>query len=1081
MNISNCKICRFIKKSNKKVLVLLGISILFLILSLYLFIIFIKEKTSVVKDVRVANVTDTSATITWITEDATKGSIIYSDSDKWFPIINSIGKKRAYDDRDIEEIEYGKYELEKWNEDYIHHVTIRNLKPEMKYYFRISTGFKTVDEKTYYPSFETGPVIEDLRSPDPVYGLVRIEDPMNIIESSDVLIYFMVYYENSQTGITEESAFYSTISNDGSYSFDMNNIRNKFMSKLFVEQGSGNKYYENLEAYSAGYERGYLQIDSNEDQPAKTLLLIMSSNETSKLKDNIFGEVYAEETSNVSCNHANDTGNKLAEYEECCACHKKKKVVKCEGKSGYDQFHWSKCNIDSNECSDMCPSEPGKDCANGKCSNPGQQLNYCESKYCEGKNLVCKEKYCDADGCIQYKAGRYDTCTNGCEGGKCKDGDVSGGSGGTCANESAAPNQYRCQGSKCGRFDAECKWKEVAWPDVPIGECNSCRSSGSTGTPPAEQEEGDCSYGKYSEEELPSSCESLQECPRGRNCASKLIEGADELKCLSRGSFLFVYSCCPVGQIISSEGRCVEPTEEIIEDTCAKGDLCADNKGIWDCFSLGGNPIDKYYIEKHEGITPVCRIVFETKQTTDCLAESKECVCHTAWGCDSPNKDEGCNSLCNSSTPVDATHTQECICNEKTTLGWGEAVNLSGSNNGINCGTSKEYISGSTKWVVACEGDSGDPSQNKWNITSTDEDNPEIGVQQDYEQLEQDAKSEDPCPKSNMGWETPLGNVTCIKYETQLKIHEGKCKVYCHQYWRSKIPGCGKISPGDTSFYLKIVHDGECSSQSSLDNDFEKFSVVQKVNAEENSSELKVNRSGIYEIQGATLTSGSNEITIYLDEEQGELSLKFFNDTNKNGKRDEGEDFINTGGISLNKKQDLVVYDFKQGWNLVSFPIVSDEIKTAKGLIDRINNSDGYATHIASYRNGKWVLYSQRQNLSFSDDFNILPGVGYFIKIAKETSIIIKGNRFAESLPIDMEVGWNLVGIVSPGKEYTAGSLIDGIVVDEIGADTVTKWDNGIYENYIKEGGLSYGQDYRIFEIGGYFIRVKEKGGNFQP
>jgi len=136
---------------------------------------------------------------------------------------------------------------------------------------------------------------------------------------------------------------------------------------------------------------------------------------------------------------------------------------------------------------------------------------------------------------------------------------------------------------------------------------------------------------------------------------------------------------------------------------------------------------------------------------------------------------------------------------------------------------------------------------------------------------------------------------------------------------------------------------------------------------------------------------------------------------------------------------------------------------------------------VSTYRNGKWDIYSQRGDVSFSDDFNILPGVGYFIRIHQGTVVNITGNKLAESMPLDLEIGWNLVGIYSPDASYTADSLLGSIIDKGIEADIATKWDNGKYYDFIKSEGISYGNDFKIFETGGYFLRVKSNGGRYTP
>ena len=91
--------------------------------------------------------------------------------------------------------------------------------------------------------------------------------------------------------------------------------------------------------------------------------------------------------------------------------------------------------------------------------------------------------------------------------------------------------------------------------------------------------------------------------------------------------------------------------------------------------------------------------------------------------------------------------------------------------------------------------------------------------------------------------------------------------------------------------------------------------------------------------------------------------IRLFIDTNGNSVKDAEEEYLRgfqKDAIQLKKVSDIEVYNFKQGWNLVSFPLVPDEFKTVKDLLTEITAHGGYATHVATYRSGKWVLYSQR-------------------------------------------------------------------------------------------------------------------------
>jgi len=81
------------------------------------------------KQIKVTNITDTSFTVSWITEEPTEGFVHFGQT-------SSLGNI-ATDDRDAIS--------RKTISSSTHHVSIKNLKPKTKYYFKIGSGGKTFD------------------------------------------------------------------------------------------------------------------------------------------------------------------------------------------------------------------------------------------------------------------------------------------------------------------------------------------------------------------------------------------------------------------------------------------------------------------------------------------------------------------------------------------------------------------------------------------------------------------------------------------------------------------------------------------------------------------------------------------------------------------------------------------------------------------------------------------------------------------------------------------------------------------------------------------------------------------------
>ncbi|MBU0975815.1 hypothetical protein KJ918_03375, partial [Patescibacteria group bacterium] len=244
-------------------------------------------------------------------------------------------------------------------------------------------------------------------------------------------------------------------------------------------------------------------------------------------------------------------------------------------------------------------------------------------------------------------------------------------------------------------------------------------------------------------------------------------------------------------------------------------------------------------------------------------------------------------------------------------------------------------------------------------------------------------------------------------------------------------------------------------------------------------SSVELSENGLYEI-----SINDDTTTVEVSDSHGE-KLNLYADINENGQMDEGEDTsVFQDDIQIKKISDNLTYKIDRGWTLIAFPFDTDQessVNTASELLGVINDRGGLVTHVATLREGKWLIYSERNGRSFGEDFKLFPTEGYFIKNYKETEIELVGNQFEESYPLDLTSGWNLVGIISPEKEYTAEGLINLGTEAGVGVDIITKWQSGRYENFIKEGNVSYGRDYKIFSTSGYFIRVKDKGGTIKP
>ncbi len=1205
-------------------------------------VIYLTEKTVDIEEVRVTNITGTSATVTWVTEEAVRGSVIYSEKDKWVPVIENIGKKRAYDDRDTEEVEYGEYELKKWEEYYVHHVTLRNLEPNSKYYYRISTGMKSIEYD--YPALETVDVADELNSPYPVYG--RILDVQgNYLGDSIILLELEgVDTENEELGV-KKSQVLSTVSNESSgWSIDIANT----WTEDFENIVDLSEYFSvNLDIYTEGVRNEVIGISSDELQPIDDVIIELNRDEEVDVSvfngmDSIINLVLAldcdgVDTAGPHCNCQSGyeflcTENGWVQGAYCgqaCLTHSDPECAKMckEGNQSEQEQNQDddgqQDGGDNGNAEDPCPEHsPGTFTG---CNPNGTCKWHCSGQgswYVDSACSMCNdsgggdEEQDGGDTCMDHTCyGNYacydgQTCGNCYDDGSCscknsttgKDcGSVEAGKICVCpANEEEeetpeqqdTPQQQTCKyknihhgqgGDQCtgsgmlvdqnGKKTDSQIWCGTGCPVVVEANSPCCGGQdlcrcGKEEIPQEEEAEVlSCQYGTYNlvrnRDDYPESCDLLPECPKGRNCLEELVPGAEINKCkvYSGENVISVVSCCPEGDTFY-QFACYSPMgPKLISDEdwsglpglyCYDDDLyycnsqydCPEKKeecGSLGCKELSQGNDDRCYLSEEEALDVKCPYRDQILLTNDngdpyCASigmfdynsDTGECIKEVQWYneedntwmngevsiyCDS-NSEE-----CNDSAGVLKCREKEVdLCKRET-----KSLKLPGKSNIIFDLPEKEkgvYSLRNRNRQWECEWEcKGDSYWQGYESTCNSLDEIEIPVVLGCRSCNESPECHALC-NSEDNWlnESVLQRYTIYNYAcynglcydldcydiepSYIRTVDDECWGFTNIIqnpnnipdiiWIPSTVLCYKSFKDEALKYNSVkVHDGACvqdGNQANLYNEdntvFDKgiASSIEASSSDNQESQTKViDSSGVYEVEGAIVSSGSKEISIVLEEGQEELVVKFFEDLDKDGEKDDDEEYLDLEGINLVKKEDAIAYNLDQGWNLISFPIVSDEIGTAKGLLQKIAESGGYATHVATYSGGKWKMYSQRGDVSFSNDFNILPGVGYFIRVHTEVRLEIGGNKFEESLPLDLEVGWNLVGFISPDNEYTADSLIDGMVEAGIGADTVTKWESGRYDNYIKEENISYGNDFKIFEVGGYFVRVKENSGRFTP
>lgn len=150
------------------------------------------------KEVVIANVSDSGFTVSWVTDKAISGYVLYGEGQ------NDLSTT-ASDDRDQNLGEVSAY--------LTHSVTVRGLKPETTYGFKIGSGKQTFDISGVPYMVHTGPVLVEQPAADVAYGqvLTSAGEP-----AEGALLYIQL------TGAVRLS---TVVKNNGSYAVPLSTAR----------------------------------------------------------------------------------------------------------------------------------------------------------------------------------------------------------------------------------------------------------------------------------------------------------------------------------------------------------------------------------------------------------------------------------------------------------------------------------------------------------------------------------------------------------------------------------------------------------------------------------------------------------------------------------------------------------------------------------------------------------------------------------------------------------------------------------------------------------------------------------------
>jgi hypothetical protein len=227
--------------------------------------------------------------------------------------------------------------------------------------------------------------------------------------------------------------------------------------------------------------------------------------------------------------------------------------------------------------------------------------------------------------------------------------------------------------------------------------------------------------------------------------------------------------------------------------------------------------------------------------------------------------------------------------------------------------------------------------------------------------------------------------------------------------------------------------------------------------------------------------------------ENGQVTIKLFEDANGNGQKDGAEAFVSDySKITVAKEASVETFNLSAGWNLINVPMVDTRdagtVRTAEDLLDYWNAQAAGAdiTHVARFRNGQFQIFSKRESgNSYAPDFDLIPGEALFVlNRGDNAQVTFSGNKFPEGVELTLANGWNLVGIMQP---ESAGAINSEAVLRKmseqgINGEIISQFENGNYQSVISKDDTIFGNNFNVVQKRGYFIKVADGGGKkFKP
>ncbi|MEI6887460.1 MAG: fibronectin type III domain-containing protein [bacterium] len=1023
---------------------------------------YITEPEIKVSNIRITNLTDSSATVSWLSADPSIGSVLVSENNK-FDILSNFRKARFYDDRDSDT--YNWILSSNATSRYTHHVTITNLVPESKYYYRIAGSYRTVEMS--YPDLETGKTLDTLVTPDPSYGQFPDQS------ENDALIYYSIG-DSTQLSTYLNSSF--------AFTFDKSNLRSKDLLSSYAYRVGD---VINISTIDSSSKRT-IESKVGEDQPIQLPTYIAPDSTTKSeapipltkltvLTPNLVQNVQA------SCDGERQSPERYcAETKNGICCLSKVREIFLKKDGSYCTQDVS----DQIERHDCQKENTGTTTTDISASNSGQKV----TSSCGTNRILVKSisKHCDK--VIGKLVNVDEVCLNG---------KVTLNAGDPTSDTCKELTKSQQKGLAAVGKTQLTQEAAASKTGITLDATTLGTYGENAGTPKACAAETDqekctaipgCTY--YESDKICIIRPGSQFSPTVAECAAK-NNSSDECKKLG---CQVVGDLCLVWQNSVYNTYDYTKCSSIIEEKiCNKTGSCT------------------YYNDyKMCGLTPSSILSPSDEECAKFNVKDGQCTLHA---CKLNGNLCGNQPNTSSSTPASSPTVPVSTSQSGTATGENKTVNgqtflvtgtytddkckcgQTDSGALFYCGQTATNTTSGVSYRCSGDGKSNTPIEP---ITS----GADVGITVNANNFTKDSflatfgnqdKKEIPCADGTKrtvalnvnsydginGCEKPI----CNDRETNV------CAAFKPGCQKQKEPYAYRCE-GKTIVYsptgilpdnCKLYKDVYCGTPLAISNKFSSPVNASAVLGVSTTSSVTVNDTGTYNvsgIEGYNITTGAIKI---IDQKPGGIEIKFFYDLNGDGIKQDNEQYVTEPlQVKVDKVSDISTIDLKVGWNLVGNTVVVSGLKTAKDLLNEINKQGGYATHISTYRNGKWVMYSQRAGIQLGNNFNLVPGEGYFIRIHKAVKLVLEGNKVASGSDYYMSTGWNLISLV-PDKDMKASGLIDKINKNSsLVSDVVTRYSSGRYENLVKDSTTSYGTDFSLNSVEGYFVRMVKGGVVFK-